>query len=602
MQRFLRGPGIYILILAIIIIMAQLWGTPIEAPLEIEYSTLVTDINNGKITSINITGNEITGRYATTGRQFKAYVPPMLMTAFGDFVDSKAQQGLINLTTAPEPQPSIWLSLLPFIILIGIMLVFWFVFAQQAQGGGNRVMSFGKSRAKMHTDDRKRVTFSDVAGADEEKQELKEVVEFLKSPRKFLELGARIPKGVLLIGPPGTGKTLLAKAVAGEAGVPFFSISGSDFVEMFVGVGAARVRDLFDQAKKNSPCIVFIDEIDAVGRHRGAGLGGGHDEREQTLNQLLVEMDGFSDNEGIIVMAATNRPDILDPALLRPGRFDRHVVVGAPDVKGREEIMKVHSKGKPLAPDVDLKVLAKRTPGFTGADIENMLNEAAILAARNGKKIITMQELEEAITRVIAGPEKRSRIVSEKDKKLVAYHEAGHAVVAKLLPHADPVHEVSIIPRGVAGGYTMTLPEEDQYYVSKEEMLDRITELLGGRAAESLVMNDVSTGASNDIEKATSIARKMITEYGMSDVIGPITLGTKEEEVFLGRDLGSYRNYSEKVAALVDGEIKHIIEESYKKAENLLRNNINKLHKVAQALMEKEKLGEQEFNEVFASA
>ncbi|MDK2991210.1 MAG: cell division protease FtsH [Clostridiales bacterium] len=602
MQRFLRGPGIYILILAIIIIMAQLWGTPPEAPLEIEYSTLVTDINNGKITSINITGNEVTGRYATTGRQFKAYVPPMLMTAFGDFVDSKAQQGLINLTTAPEPQPSIWLSLLPFIILIGIMLVFWFVFAQQAQGGGNRVMSFGKSRAKMHTDDRKRVTFNDVAGADEEKQELKEVVEFLKNPRKFLELGARIPKGVLLIGPPGTGKTLLAKAVAGEAGVPFFSISGSDFVEMFVGVGAARVRDLFDQAKKNSPCIVFIDEIDAVGRHRGAGLGGGHDEREQTLNQLLVEMDGFSDNEGIIVMAATNRPDILDPALLRPGRFDRHVVVGAPDVKGREEIMKVHSKGKPLAPDVDLKVLAKRTPGFTGADIENMLNEAAILAARNGKKIITMQELEEAITRVIAGPEKRSRIVSEKDKKLVAYHEAGHAVVAKLLPHADPVHEVSIIPRGVAGGYTMTLPEEDQYYVSKEEMLDRITELLGGRAAESLVMNDVSTGASNDIEKATSIARKMITEYGMSDVIGPITLGTKEEEVFLGRDLGSYRNYSEKVAALVDGEIKHIIEESYKKAENLLRNNINKLHKVAQALMEKEKLGEQEFNEVFASA
>ncbi|AEE95821.1 ATP-dependent zinc metalloprotease FtsH [Mahella australiensis] len=602
MQRFLRGPGIYILILAIIIIMAQLWGTPTEAPLEIEYSTLVTDINNGKITSINITGNEVTGRYATTGRQFKAYVPPMLMTAFGDFVDSKAQQGLINLTTAPEPQPSIWLSLLPFIILIGIMLVFWFVFAQQAQGGGNRVMSFGKSRAKMHTDDRKRVTFNDVAGADEEKQELKEVVEFLKSPRKFLELGARIPKGVLLIGPPGTGKTLLAKAVAGEAGVPFFSISGSDFVEMFVGVGAARVRDLFDQAKKNSPCIVFIDEIDAVGRHRGAGLGGGHDEREQTLNQLLVEMDGFSDNEGIIVMAATNRPDILDPALLRPGRFDRHVVVGAPDVKGREEIMKVHSKGKPLAPDVDLKVLAKRTPGFTGADIENMLNEAAILAARNGKKIITMQELEEAITRVIAGPEKRSRIVSEKDKKLVAYHEAGHAVVAKLLPNADPVHEVSIIPRGMAGGYTMTLPEEDQYYVSREKLLDRITELLGGRAAESLIMNDVSTGASNDIEKATSMARKMITEYGMSDVIGPITLGTKEEEVFLGRDLGSYRNYSEKVAALVDGEIKHIVEESYKKAENLLRNNINKLHKVAQALMEKEKLGEQEFNEVFASA
>lgn len=602
MQRFLRGPGIYILILAIIVLMAQLWGAGPEPVRDIEYSTLVADINDGKITSINITGNEVTGRYATTGIQFKAYVPPMLMTVFGDFVNSKVEQGLLTLTTAPEPQPSIWGTLLPFIIMLVLLLIFWFVFAQQAQGGGNRVMSFGKSRAKLHIDDKKRTTFNDVAGAEEEKQELKEVVEFLKNPRKFLELGARIPKGVLLIGPPGTGKTLLAKAVAGEAGVPFFSISGSDFVEMFVGVGAARVRDLFDQAKKNSPCIVFIDEIDAVGRHRGAGLGGGHDEREQTLNQLLVEMDGFSANEGIIVMAATNRPDILDPALLRPGRFDRHVVVGVPDVKGREEIMKVHSRGKPLAPDVDLKVLAKRTPGFTGADIENMMNEAAILAARSGKKVITMQEMEEAITRVIAGPEKRSRIVSEKDKKLVAYHEAGHAVVAKLLPHADPVHEVSIIPRGMAGGYTLTLPEEDQYYVSKEELLDKITELLGGRAAESLVLNDVSTGASNDIEKATNMARKMITEYGMSDVIGPITLGTKQDEVFLGRDLGTYRNYSEKVAALVDGEIKHIIEESYKKAEGLLRNNINKLHKVAQALIEKEKLGEEEFNEVFASA
>lgn len=602
MQRFLRGPGIYIIILAIIIIMAQLWGTPTQAPLEIDYSTLVNDINNGKITSINITGNEVTGKYADTGKQFKAYVPPMLMTAFGDYVDSKAREGAVELTASPEPQPSIWVTILPFLFIMGIMLVFWFVFAQQMQGGNKGVMSFSKSRARMQTDEKKRVTFNDVAGADEEKQELKEVVEFLKNPKKFLELGARIPKGVLLIGPPGTGKTLLAKAVAGEAGVPFFSISGSDFVEMFVGVGAARVRDLFDQAKKNSPCIVFIDEIDAVGRHRGAGLGGGHDEREQTLNQLLVEMDGFSDNEGIIVMAATNRPDILDPALLRPGRFDRHIVVGVPDVKGREEIMKVHSKGKPLAPDVDLKVLAKRTPGFTGADIENMMNEAAILAARNGKKMITMQELEEAITRVIAGPEKRSRAISEKDKRLVAYHEAGHAVVAKLLPHADPVHEVSIIPRGMAGGYTLTLPEEDQYFVSKEEMLDKITELLGGRAAESLVMNDISTGASNDIEKATSMARKMITEYGMSDVIGPITLGTKEEEVFLGRDLGSYRNYSEKVAALVDGEIKHIIEECYKKAEMLLRDNINKLHKVAQTLMEKEKLKEQEFEEVFASA
>jgi len=473
---------------------------------------------------------------------------------------------------------------------------------QQAQGGGNRVMAFGKSRAKLHTDTKRRITFDDVAGADEEKDELKEVVDFLKNPRKYLELGARIPKGILLVGPPGTGKTLLAKAVAGEAGVPFFSISGSDFVEMFVGVGASRVRDLFEQAKKNSPCIVFIDEIDAVGRHRGAGLGGGHDEREQTLNQLLVEMDGFSINEGIIIIAATNRPDILDPALLRPGRFDRRITVGIPDIKGREEILKVHSKGKPLMPEVDLKVLAKRTPGFTGADLENMMNEAAILAARKGNKQIGMDELEEAITRVIAGPEKKSRVLTEKDKRLVAYHEAGHAVVSKLLPNADPVHQISIIPRGMAGGYTLTLPEQDKYFISKSELLDEITQLLGGRVAEALVLNDISTGASNDIQRASQMARKMVTEYGMSENIGPVTFGGKYEEIFLGRDWGTYRNYSEDVASLIDKETKHIVQQAYERAEKLLKENINKLHKVAEALLEKEKLDTEEFEEVFASA
>ncbi|HZJ56866.1 MAG TPA: ATP-dependent zinc metalloprotease FtsH, partial [Clostridia bacterium] len=477
-------------------------------------------------------------------------------------------------------------------------------FMQQAQGGGggNRVMSFGKSRAKVHTDEKRRTTFRDVAGADEEKEELKEIVDFLKNPKKYIELGARIPKGVLLVGPPGTGKTLLARAVAGEAGVPFFTISGSDFVEMFVGVGASRVRDLFEQAKKNSPCIVFIDEIDAVGRHRGAGLGGGHDEREQTLNQLLVEMDGFSDNEGIIILAATNRPDILDPALLRPGRFDRRVLVGVPDVKGREEIIQVHSRGKPLDPEVDIKVLAKRTPGFTGADIENMMNESAILVARRSGKAIEMRDLEEAITRVIAGPEKRSRVITDKDKRLVAYHEAGHAVVAKLLPTADPVHEISIIPRGMAGGYTLTLPEQDKYYVSKSEMLDDITQLLGGRVAEALVLNDISTGASNDIERASNMARKMVTEYGMSENLGPITYGGKHEEVFLGRDFSTHRNYSENIASAIDNEVRSIIQTAYSKAEQLLNGHMDGLHRVAQALLDREKLDMQEFEELFAGA
>jgi len=456
-------------------------------------------------------------------------------------------------------------------------------------------MSFGKSRAKLHADEKKRVTFEDVAGADEVKQELEEVVEFLKQPKKFNELGAKIPKGVLLYGPPGTGKTLLARAVAGEAGVPFFSISGSDFVEMFVGVGASRVRDLFEQAKKNAPCIVFIDEIDAVGRQRGAGLGGGHDEREQTLNQLLVEMDGFNPNEGIIIVAATNRPDILDPALLRPGRFDRQVVVDVPDITGRKEILRVHIKGKPLSDDVDLGVLARRTPGFTGADLANLVNEAALLAARRNKKQIDMFEMEESIERVVAGPEKKSKVISDKEKKLVSYHEAGHALVSTLLPDSDPVHKVSIIPRGRAGGYTLILPTEDRYYRTKSMLLDEIVVLLGGRVAESLVLRDISTGAQNDLERATSIARKMIMEYGMSDEIGPLTLGRKSEQVFLGRDITHDRNYSEEVAFKIDKEVRKIIDESYAKAENLLKSSMDKLHLIASNLMEKETLDSDEF-------
>ncbi len=578
--------------------MVQLHSQSAEPITDIDYGQLIKYIDANQVKSITLVGNDVKG-VLKNGTEFKSRVPDV--TNFMSFVNPYILQGKLDFKSEPQVGPPWWVQMLPSLFLIVIFIIFWYIFMQQAQGGGgSKVMSFGKSRARIITDKDKRVTFNDVAGADEEKEELQEIVEFLKYPKKFLELGARIPKGVLLVGPPGTGKTLLAKAVAGEAGVPFFSISGSDFVEMFVGVGAARVRDLFDQAKKNAPCIVFIDEIDAVGRQRGAGLGGGHDEREQTLNQLLVEMDGFSVNEGIIVIAATNRPDILDPALLRPGRFDRHVTVGIPDIKGREEILKIHSRNKPLAPDVSLQVLARRTPGFTGADLENLMNEAALLAARRGLKQITMAELEEAITRVIAGPEKRSRIMSEKDKKLVAYHEAGHAVVAKLLPNTPPVHEVTIIPRGRAGGYTMLLPEEDKYYMSKSEMMDEIVHLLGGRVAESLVLNDISTGAQNDIERATNIARKMVTEYGMSERLGPMTFGTKSEEVFLGRDLGRTRNYSEEVAAEIDREIKRIIEEAYKRAESLLKGNIDKLHRVAKALIEKEKLNGEEFEKVFS--
>jgi cell division protease FtsH len=485
-----------------------------------------------------------------------------------------------------------------FLLFVGV----WFFFMQQTQAGGNRVMSFGKSRAKLHQEEKKRITFKDVAGYEEVKEELEEIVEFLKHPKKFVEMGARIPKGVLLYGPPGTGKTWMARAVAGEAGVPFFSISGSDFVEMFVGVGASRVRDLFETAKKNSPCIVFIDEIDAVGRQRGAGLGGGHDEREQTLNQLLVEMDGFDVNEGIIIMAATNRPDILDPALLRPGRFDRQVIVERPDVREREAVLHVHAKGKPLAEDVSLQVLAKSTPGFTPADLENLVNEAALLSARRGKKKIEMLELEEAINRVLAGPAKKSRIVSEEERRLVAYHEAGHALVAHLLPGFDPVHMVTIVPRGMAGGFTTVLPTDDRYFTTRTDLVNQICYGLGGRVAESIALNDISTGAQNDLERSTDIARRMITEFGMSEELGPLTFGHKQEQVFLGRDISRNRNYSEEIAYAIDKEMRRVIDSCYKKAHDLLTNNRDKLDKLAHALLERETIKGEELEEIFAAS
>lgn len=572
-----------------------------EAGNNIPYSEFQQKVKNQEIKSIHVKQDKMTVEgVLKDGKSYNTFVPvETLNLLLKDYQDKD-----VTVVFEPPTNISAWVQIIPTILVIVLFLGFFFIFMQQSQGGGGSrgVMNFGKSRAKMASPDRKKVTFKDVAGADEEKAELEEIVDFLKQPKRYIEMGARIPKGVLLVGPPGTGKTLLAKAIAGEAGVPFFSISGSDFVEMFVGVGASRVRDLFEQAKKNSPCIVFIDEIDAVGRQRGAGLGGGHDEREQTLNQLLVEMDGFGVNEGIIMIAATNRPDILDPALLRPGRFDRQIVVGAPDVKGREEILKVHTKHKPLSQDIDLNVLAKRTPGFTGADLENLANEAALLSVRRDRKVIGMDEMEEAITRVIAGPEKKSRVISEHDRKLTAYHEAGHAVVMKLLPNADPVHQISIIPRGMAGGYTMHLPTEDRSYTSKSKLKDEMVGLLGGRVAEKLIIGDISTGAKNDIDRASAIARKMVMEFGMSEEIGPISFGTDHNEVFLGRDIGRSRNFSEEIGAKIDSEIKKFVDDAYVNAENLINENINKLHKVAQALLEKEKLEANEFEELFNNA
>ena len=577
----------------------MMWETG-KPSTDIPFNIFSQKWNADEIDSIVVENNKIEGK-TKDNKKFSTYAPDELLTSL---MENHKNPNVIVEFRAPSNNATWLATLLPFVLLAIVIFMFFFIFTQQSQGGGSGrgVMNFGKSKAKMVTPESQTVTFSDVAGADEEKAELEEIVDFLKQPSRYIQMGARIPKGVLLVGPPGTGKTLLAKAIAGEAGVPFFSISGSDFVEMFVGVGASRVRSLFEEAKKNSPCIVFIDEIDAVGRQRGAGLGGGHDEREQTLNQLLVEMDGFGVNEGIIMIAATNRPDILDPALLRPGRFDRQIVVGAPDVKGREEILKVHTKKKPLEESVKLDVLAKRTPGFSGADLENLANEAALLAVRKDRKQISMDEMEEAITRVIAGPEKKSKVITEHDKKLTAYHEAGHAVVMRLLPNCDPVHEISIIPRGRAGGYTMHLPKEDTSYTSKNKLKDEMVGLLGGRVAEKLIMGDISTGAKNDIDRASNIARSMIMEYGMSDVIGTISYNAGQDEVFLGRDIGKGRNFSEELGAKIDKEIKKTIDEAYNKAIDLLSNNLNKLHAVAQALIEKEKLDAKEFEEIFANS
>jgi len=592
LNRVFRNLAIYLLIVLMAVSVIRMTTPPQQQVQEIDYSTFMGHVEKGQVKEVVFNPKDATIRIdgtLTTGQMFFLEVMPD--PGLQRFLSEKG----VTVKTEPIKGAPWWTGLLgtmlPILLLVGLV----FFMMQQTQGGGSRVMQFGKSRARLHTDDKKKVTFDDVAGADEVKEELEEVVEFLKNPRKFNDLGAKIPKGVLLFGPPGTGKTLLARAVAGEAGVPFYSISGSDFVEMFVGVGASRVRDLFEQAKKNSPCIVFIDEIDAVGRQRGAGLGGGHDEREQTLNQLLVEMDGFATNEGIIIIAATNRPDILDPALLRPGRFDRQIVVDVPDVKGRKEILQVHIKGKPIEKIVDLDVLARRTPGFTGADLANLVNEAALLAARRNLKQITMEELEDSVERVIAGPEKKSRVISDYEKRLVAYHEAGHAIVGHMLPNTDPVHKVSIIPRGRAGGYTLLLPKEDRRYMTRSQILDMVTMLLGGRVSEAMVLQEVSTGAQNDLERATEMVRKIITEYGMSEELGPLTFGRRQEQVFLGRDIARDRNYSEAVAFSIDKEARRIMDECYARAKKILQENMNRLHAVAKALMERETLEAEEF-------
>jgi cell division protease FtsH len=585
-----KNAGLYLLILIVVISILSSLFEPGSTVSELTYSQFLSEVESNNVSSITISGDTISG-VLNNDQKFSTYLPddPELM----NILRSKN----INIEAKPPVELSWWMrilsSLLPMALIIGI----WIFMMRQMQGGGNKVMSFGKSQAKLLGKETPKVTFADVAGVDEAKEELQEIIEFLKNPAKFIQLGAKIPKGVLLYGPPGAGKTLLARAVAGEAGVAFFSISGSDFVEMFVGVGASRVRDLFKQAKTNNPCIIFMDEIDAVGRHRGAGLGGGHDEREQTLNQLLVEMDGFDQSIGVILIAATNRPDVLDPALLRPGRFDRRIVVDRPDLIGREEILKVHSKGKPLAKDVDLNVLARRTPGFVGSDLANLVNEAALLASRKGKKDISMEEFEASIDRVIAGPERKSRIINDKEKEIIAYHESGHALVAKLLPNCDPVHKVSIIPRGSAAlGYTLQLPTEDRYLISKAELMERLSVLLGGRVAEDLIFKDVTTGAQNDLERATKIARQMVTEFGMSESIGPMTLGRKQHEIFLGRDISEDRNYSDEIAFQIDKEVEKIIQDAYNKAREILTKNKRKLKKIATALLQKETLEGEELD------
>ena len=591
MNKFVKNIGVYVLLIALSIIIALFFLDPPTRDVDLSYTQLINHINTGNINEINIIGDsEATGEY--NNQEFEVSIPSI------DHFFESTRGAELNINAEPEPTPPWWLSVLgyglPILIIIGV----WFFIMQRMQGGGGKMMSFGKSKAKLnqnHGD----VDFGDVANYEEIKEELQEVVEFLKNPRKFSQLGAEVPKGVLMVGPPGTGKTLMAKAIAGEAGVPFYFISGSDFVEMFVGVGASRVRDLFEKGKENAPCIIFVDELDAVGRQRGAGVGGGHDEREQTLNQLLVEMDGFEPNEGIILMAATNRPDILDPALLRPGRFDRQVIVHKPDMKGREKILEIHIKDKPIGEDVKLDILAKRTPGFTGADMENLANEAAILAARRKKDVINMVEFDDAIDRVIAGPARKSRLISDEEKNLVAYHETGHALLGELLEHADRTHKVSIIPRGQAGGFTVPLPEEEKNFKTKSELLDQVTALLGGRVAESIFLDDISTGAQNDLERATKIVRAMITEYGMSDKLGPLTLGQKhDEQVFLGRDISRSRNFSEEIAAKIDEEINSYIESCYDKANNLLSDNKDTVETIVDELKERETLDSEQIQKI----
>ncbi len=593
MNSFLRNVGFYLLVIFVAITAYDYFSVKPQTIEETSYSQFLHRVESGEVSKVTLTRNSIKAT-KTDGTEFTTTAPD---SPIGDeSLVSKLEAKGVEITAQNPKEPPWWMTLLssflPILILIGV----WFFIMNQTHGSGSKVMSFGKSRARLSSGDKVKVTFNDVAGADEAKEELQEVVEFLKHPKKFNDLGARIPKGVLLFGPPGTGKTLLAKAVAGEAGVAFFSISGSDFVEMFVGVGASRVRDLFAQAKKNSPCIIFIDEIDAVGRQRGAGLSGGHDEREQTLNQLLVEMDGFAANEGIIIIAATNRPDILDHALLRPGRFDRQIVVDKPDVKGRVAILQVHSKGKPIARDVDLDVLARRTPGFTGADLANLVNEAALLAARRNKHEINMTELEESIERVMAGPERKSKVMSEDEKKLTAYHEGGHALVGMMLKHADPVHKVTIIPRGRAGGYTLMLPREDRSYATRSELLDRLKVSMGGRVAEEIVLNEISTGASQDIQQASRIVRSMIMQYGMSDVLGPVAYGSDQnQQYYFGQ---TQRNYSEEVAGEIDKEVHKYMEEAYEACRDIINENRDKLERIAQALMDKETLTAAELKEI----
>ena len=609
MNKYLKPIGIYVLIFVVILAALAYTGPQIlpqrndAAQEEYVYSDLLKELDENNVASVEVTRRTEVGDYGTAeatlkdGSVIRVDVPSI--SVLQQVLDEKALTNGVKIDVGDLQRESMLSQVVPSLIMMIVMIIIFILLFNRMQGGGGKMNNFGKSKAKMSVDGESNVTFDNVAGCDEEKGELEELVEFLKAPKKFTELGARIPKGVLLVGPPGTGKTLLAKAVAGEAGVPFFSISGSDFVEMFVGVGASRVRDLFEQAKKNAPSIVFIDEIDAVGRRRGAGLGGGHDEREQTLNQLLVEMDGFGINESVIIIAATNRADILDPALLRPGRFDRQVYVGRPDVKGREAILRVHAKGKPMASEVDLKVVAQTTAGFTGADLANLLNEAALLTARDGKKKIDMEEIQKALIKIGVGTEKKTRVISEKEKYITAYHEGGHAILFEVLSELDSVHSISIIPTGMAGGYTMPLPGEDRMYMTKMMMEQEIISLLGGRAAEELVIKDITTGASNDIERATSMARDMVTKYGMSELLGPIQFGGDNDEVFIGRDWGHARNYGEGVAATIDQEVNRIVTDAYREAKRLLQENMEMLHATAKLLVEKEKVTGDEFRSLF---